>query len=157
MRTSLSGVLTLTALAAAVVVASTIPTASQVARPLSALAAGDNDDGLVTEVRRGGGGGFRGGGGGARFAGNHRRGGMRVAQGGVHHGNRHANWHRGTHWNGGNYSNGWGWGAAGLALGAGVGYRYGAYGYPYGSGYSYGYEYPAYGYDCVRLGGCARD
>ncbi len=72
MRTSLSGAFTLAALAAAAVVASTIPATSQVARPLSALAAGDKDDGLVIQVRGfggGGGGGFhRGGGGGMRWA-----------------------------------------------------------------------------------------
>jgi len=145
MRTSLSGAFTLAALAAAVVVASTIPATSQVARPLSALAGGDKDDGLVIQVRRGlGGVGFRGGGGGGmRFA----HGGFR---GGMHHVNRHGHRHHGHH-HGGNHWNGWGWGAAGLALGYGLGYGYGAYGYPYGYDYDYGYGYPAYASaTCVR-------
>ena len=85
MRISLSGAFA--PLAAAVVVASTIPAASQVARPLSALVAGDKDDGVVIQVRGfggGGGGGFhRGGGGGMRLGGgSFHGGGMRVAQGG---------------------------------------------------------------------------
>jgi hypothetical protein len=169
MRISLSGALA--PLAAAVVVASTIPATSQVARPLSALVAGDNDEDLVIQVRRGGGGGgggfHRGGGGGMRLGGGgYRGGGMRVAQGGyggrvmrvaqggyrehnVHHGNRHAHRHHGHH-HGGNHWNGWGWGAAGLAVGYGLGYGYGAYGYPYG--YGYGYDYPAYGYDYAAYG-----
>jgi hypothetical protein len=172
MRISLSTAITLTSLAAAGVVASTIPATSQVARPLSGLAASANDDGLVIEVRggRGGrGGGFRGGGGGARFAGGGVRGGGGIRHagvgGGIRHagvggvGNRRANWN-GNRWNGNNNwnGNGWGWGAAAAGVAVGTAVGYGAYGSTYGYP-AYGYGYPAYGYgyDCVTYGGCTRD
>ena len=166
MRISLSTAITLTSLAAAGVVASTIPATSQVGRPLSGLAARASDDGLVIEVRggRGGcgvrGGGFRGGGGGARFAGGGVRGGGGIRHAGVGGvGNRHANWN-GNRWNGNNNWNGNGWGAAAAGVAVGTAVGYGAYASTYGyPAYGYGYGYPAYGYgyDCVTYGGCTRD
>ena len=78
MRTTIIEAFAAATLATAMFIAGTLPTSAQVARPLSALAVGDSDDGIVTLVRRGGGGGgMRGGGGG-----------MRMGGGGFHRGGR---------------------------------------------------------------------
>ncbi len=160
MRTTVSGAFAAAALASAMFIAGALPASAQVARPLSALAVGDSDDGIVTLVRRGGGGGggMRGGGGGGmRMGGGGYHGGGRVAmahRGGVHragmgdhrvaarhhrHHNGHHKHHR-HHHHGHGHGNWW-WGAGGFALGYGLGgYGYG-YGYPYGAGY---YDEPGY-------------
>jgi len=65
MRNVISGGLIAAALGTAVLAASAIPVAAQVARPQSAFAIGNDNSDLLTQVadRRGGGGGFRSGGG----------------------------------------------------------------------------------------------
>ncbi len=169
MRTTIIEAFAAATLATAMFIAGTLPTSAQVARPLSALAVGDSDDGIVTLVRRGGGGGgggMRGGGGGMRMGGGgfHRGGRIALADRGAynraginrhhwhdrhhHHGRHHGHHHR--------HHNDWWWGGGyGLALGYGLGYGYG-----YGSDYGY-YDDPYYYRTAVYAGNgavaaCAR-
>lgn len=151
MRPHTSGGFAVAALGAALIVAGAFPVSAQIARPLSALAASDSNQDLVTPVARRGGGGGRGGGrvgrggGGGRVGLAHRGGYRAIHRGGVgahrvaarHHWHRRPHRHRHHHHHGG----GWWWGAGtGFALGYGLGY-----GYPYGYGYGYGYDPYYYG------------
>jgi len=175
MRTKVFGVFAAATLAAATFIAGLLPCSAQVARPLSALAVGDSDDGIVTLVRRGGGGGGgggmrMGGGGGMHMAGGFHRGG-RIAladrgagigsvhrgdfarghagrQVALHNNDRHHGRHRHHHHH--HHGNGWWWGTGAAALGWGLGYG-AAYGYPY-YGYYDSYYDPYYytGAECIR-------